>query len=773
MTAKSERAMQELEEARERAKAAAQEKQVQKQGLLTLPTTHDEQLAEIQAKCHELEKQQAEIQAKRDELIALRFDLRQLLTLPTAHDEQLAEIQAKSHELEKQLAEIQAKRDELEKYIMTLCHELRTPLNGMLGMLQVLQSKYQQLPSSVMTEGSEGMEAMIQQVAKTGNPEPMLSMMKEIFGNRGGPLHTKITVDKLLALANLQLAICEDLLDYTRAQTGKGTKQVAVQFNLHAALVEAMDCVQAALPRAANSDFEAKVESDMRDIEMIGDKRRIVQVLINLLSNAFKATSTGSVTLSVYACSCITGDRLPPGCKAFCFEVRDTGRGMSKGSIGKDFETPFAAGSNGSKTGLGFGIVHHVVEQILGGKLRVVSEEGKGTTVHVALPLKPAELSTHKGDAWTHGLSRAKTPPEQIPILIVDDQKLNTDMLRSLLEAIGYTHNVDTADDGDTALAMIDERYKKGEPKYDVVFMDVQMKRLNGDEATQELRHTEFKEGRSPTHVIGLSAYANDTTREKCLAMGMNAYCFKPMQISTLRDVLSSLPNNQQPLTGWEPGLRHVKHQPSPQAPPPTRVPSNEIDLTEIDLTDDDSSAVAKQEKAFFLSAIDAAMARGTFEQRQARFGGPLPADFAEADHSIVNLKEAWTQGVPNRDMIITAMSTVYAINLDKAQSLMKTQEWEELKKEVHCMAGLCTHIRAYPLRDALRTLEEQARGLHNCTIVEDNGFCHSLFTAAHGELMRVKREIAPFVEKRGVMPVEVVATRAKAVVTFASPPCA
>ena len=706
-----------------------------------------------------------------------------LLTLPTTHDEQLAEIQTKRHELEKQLAEIQAKRDELEKYIMTLCHELRTPLNGMLGMLQVLQSKYQQLPQSVMTEGSEGMEAMIQHVAKTGNPEPMLSMIKDVFGNRGGPLHTKITVDKLLALANLQLAICEDLLDYTRAQTGKGTKRVAVQFNLYAAMVEAMDCVQAALPKS--EFFEAKVESDMRDIEMIGDKRRIVQVLINLLSNAFKATNTGSVTLSAYSCSCITGDKLPPGCKAFCFEVRDTGCGMSKGSIGKDFETPFAAGSNGSKTGLGFGIVHHVVEQILGGKLRVVSEEGKGTTVHVALPLKPAELSTHKGDAWTlHGLSRVKTPPEQIPILIVDDQKLNTDMLRSLLEAVGYTHNVDTADDGDTALAMIDERYKKGEPKYAVVFMDVQMKRLNGDEATQELRHTEFKEGRSRTHVIGLSAYANDTTREKCLAMGMNTYCFKPMQISTLRDVLSSLPNNQQPLSGWEPELRHVKHRPSPQAPPPTRVPSNESNLTDddssavakllekVDITDDDRSAVAKQEKAFFLSAIDAAMARGTFEQRQARFGGPLPADFAEADHNIVNLKEAWTQGVPNRGAIITAMNTVYAINLDKAQSLMKTQEWEELKKEVHCMAGLCTHIRAYPLRVALRTLEEQARGLHNCTILEDNGFCHSLFTAAHGELMRVKTAIAPFLEKRGVMPVEVVATEAKAVLTFASPPC-
>ncbi len=745
MTAKSELAMQaclQLEEARERAKQAEQ-----KQGLITLPTTHDEQLAEIQAK---------------------------------------------RHELEKQLAEIQARRDELEKYIMTLCHELRTPLNGMFGFLQVLQAKYQQLPLSVMKEGSEGMEAMILQVAKTGNPEPMLSMMKEVFGNRGGPLHTKITVDKLLALANLQLAICEDLLDYTRAQTGKGTKQVAVQFNLHAALVEAMDCVQAALPKAVNADFEAKVDSDMRDIEMIGDKRRIVQVLINLLSNAFKATSTGSVTLSAYACSCITGDRLPPGCKAFCFEVRDTGRGMSKGSIGKEFETPFAAGSNGSTTGLGFGIVHHVVEQILGGNLRVESEEGKGTTVHVTLPLKPAELSTQKGDACTSdAISRVKTPPEQIPILIVDDQKLNTDMLRSLLEHVGYTHNVDTADDGDTALAMIDERYKKGEPKYAVVFMDVQMKRLNGDEATQKLRYTEFKEGRSSTHVIGLSAYANDTTREKCLAMGMNAYCFKPMQISTLRDMLSSLPNNRRPLTGWEPVLRHVKYHQlspqappsspeaplsspqtppsSPQAPPPTRIPSKEIDLT-----DDDRSVVAKQEKALFLSAAAAARARGTFEQRQARFSGTLPADFAEVDHSIVDLNEMWTQGVPNRKLIITAMSTVYAINLDKAQSLMKTQEWEELKNEVHCMAGLCSHIGAYPLRGALRALEEQARGLHNCTIVEDNGFCHSLFTTVHGELMKVKTAIAPFVEKRGVMPVATATkdTKAKAVVTFASPPC-
>ncbi len=108
------------------------------------------------------------------------------------------------------LAEIQSKRNELEKYVMTLCHELRTPLNGTLGLLQVLQAKYASLPSdTIMSEAPDAMEAMIRECARTGDPEPMLGLFRAVFCNTGGPRATADAVDKLMAMAELQLAIVE------------------------------------------------------------------------------------------------------------------------------------------------------------------------------------------------------------------------------------------------------------------------------------------------------------------------------------------------------------------------------------------------------------------------------------------------------------------------------------------------------------------------------------------------------------------------------------
>jgi signal transduction histidine kinase/DNA-binding response OmpR family regulator len=612
-----------------------------------------------------------------------------------------------------ELRHIQAQRQELEHYIMTLCHELRTPLNGTLGYIQQLSSKWDTQPKA--TEKADMLDDMVREVARTGNPDPLLNMINDTYRREKAPTYDscKPILEKAQACAELQLAIVEDLLDYTRSQSGKGATPEHTHFNIHDAMEQAMDTVKAAHPKSQNFTTHVICHLEQKNMEMVGDRRRIVQLLINLLSNAFKATTAGSVKLFAHNNS----NDLPNAVKSFCIDVIDTGTGMSKGAIDKNYATPFAAST--TTTGLGFGIVRHVVEEILGGKLSVASEVDKGTTVKVELPLN-INNSSHGGNMWKNTSMTTYVPEYQFPVLVVDDQEVNSETLVALLEHIGHTDNVEVAADGDTALTMIEKRHSKNMEPYAVVFMDVQMPRLNGDDATKKLREIETEQNRIKTHVIGLSAYANDSTRENCISKGMDAYCTKPMQISKLRDVLASLPLR----TGWEPDLRKS------QSP-------NKAHLRVSPLSQ-------------MMQAIATAKKRGTFEERiNTCVRVSFPYDFAQTNQNIIDLKEAWEEGVPNRDIIIKGMQHVYAMNTESMHEHIKKKDWNKLKNEAHRLAGTCTFIRANPLVHALRSLEEQARRMLNGKTVFDNDVSISRIASVDIELSKTKAEVARFVEER------------------------
>ena len=599
---------------------------------------------------------------------------------------------------------------------MTLCHELRTPLNGVMGLLQVLQARYENMPSVAMDV--DALDALVHDACEAGDPTPILKLIDQLYRSsaaQGGPRTVKLMIDKMMACANLQLGVVDSLLDYNRVSTGRGATAAREPFRLADTLDEALMCVSHALPRRSNLLFEASTSvTDAVCGEYRGDRRRIVQILINLLSNAFKATSAGVVTATARMCGC---DHPPPpaGHDLVCIEVVDSGCGMSEMLVQKNLSGgPFAGGGDGggggggaiTTTGLGFGIVRHVVHEILGGHLRVESTIGKGTHMKVALPLERVVSTPPAPTTPPSVVASATTPPPtarraigdrvdrpDLPVLVVDDQEFNRDVMVSLLETIGFTDGVETADDGDTALEAIDRRRDRDLSPYAIVFMDVNMQRVNGDVATATLRAREHaEERRQPTRVVGLSAYANETTRAQCLRAGMDDYLTKPMQLKTL-----------------------------------------EATMAEV------ATAARRRDGR---NAVAAARVAGTFESRLLRQQTDVtdvPPDFAAVDHAIVDLTTAWRQGVPNREMQLKLLRHVCAQTLDALDAHIRGADWMAASDEAHRIAGVVANVYANSLVGALRAIEYCAREAElHCDDIQ------SLLEVARAELAAFRSAVAP-----------------------------
>ena len=521
----------------------------------------------------------------------------------------------------------------------------------------------------------------------------------------------------------------QDLLNYARATNGLGAKRAFDSFDLKEAMQEAMDVVLAAHPKPSTADFRTSVVFECNTKHVVGDKRRIVQVLTNLLSNAFKATTKGSVSIRVRQCDCIECDRLPPGHEAWCIEVADTGSGMSELAIQKHLSTPFAAGfSTTTTTGLGFGIVRHTVEEILGGKLRVSSVQGFGTTVHIALPLKPYEGSGHGGNAWMERTALAYEATEQFPILVVDDHEMNKCAMVSLLGTCGHTENVDEAEDGDVALAMIDARHLHGLPPYSIVFMDVSMNRMDGDQAAAALRAVEAEEGRERTYVVGLSAYGGDAIKHKCLNAGMDQYCSKPMQLQKLQDLLLGFCATCG--GGGSSASPADSSEPDEPTAPATPLPSGADRMTAL---------------------IAQARRSGTFEERMQRSTAqdesngtsPCPLATANIDTSVLDLASALQGMGGNKRLVRKMLEKMVDVETGPMSDALDAGDWDVLTRLAHSAKGTSGYVHAHKLQDAALALQNHAAE-HAAEHAPDGvARARELIGAVEKELASVKAEAA------------------------------
>jgi len=391
-------------------------------------------------------------------------------------------------------------------FLATMSHEIRTPLNAILGLTEI-----QMLNSSHPPSASE-------------------AFLK--INNSG----------------NLLLNIINDILDLSKIEAGK-LELVPVKYDVSSLI---NDIIQLNYIRYESKPVEFKIDIDENiPSVLVGDELRIKQILNNLLSNAFKYTDHGEVTLTVSA-ECI-GRGGGAVIVTLVFQVKDTGQGMTQEQVNKLFDEYSRFNMEANRTtegaGLGMTITRNLVN-LMYGKINIKSAAGEGTTVTVRLPQKTDGIGVRGiigrdiaenlqqfklGNAVQ--LKKSQIIHEYMPyghILIVDDVETNLYVAKGLMAPYGL--KIDLATSGFEAL----EKIKQG-TIYDVVFMDHMMPKMDGIEATKHIRNLGY------THpIVALTANAISGQAEMFLKNGFNDFISKPIDIRHLNVILNKLIRNKQ-----------------------------------------------------------------------------------------------------------------------------------------------------------------------------------------------------------------------------------
>lgn len=371
-------------------------------------------------------------------------------------------------------------------FLANMSHELRTPLNAVIGFSQLM------LRDPDLTDKQR---------------ETLITI------NRSG--------EHLLGLIN-------DVLDLAKIEAGKMVLQEDT-FDLHDTLKTLHQILSIrAKEKGIRLSFERS--PDVPQV-IIGDGKKLRQVLINLVGNGIKFTNQGEVTVQVKYFPNSSHSN-PEDPITLHFSVSDTGLGMTPEELGMLFQS-FVQTDTSKKvsegTGLGLAISRQFV-QLMGGDITVTSQKGVGSTFSFQIRVKPAAETITAPDAAQQVVGLAPGQPKY-RLLVVDDAPDNRAVLQQLFTGLGF--EIREASNGQEAL----EIWQDWNPH--LIWMDVRMPVMDGFEATQQIR--EWITTRYPqrqTKIIALSASGFEYDRQKAEASGFDQYIFKPFRESTLFEVL-------------------------------------------------------------------------------------------------------------------------------------------------------------------------------------------------------------------------------------------
>jgi PAS domain S-box-containing protein len=360
-------------------------------------------------------------------------------------------------------------------FLASMSHEIRTPMNAIMGIADLL--------------------------AKTAL-SPEQDKYVQIFRRAG---------DNLLNLIN-------DILDLSKVEASQlELERTGFSLNDHLEKVTEMVVARAEEKGLA---MVCEIAPDVAN-DLIGDPTRLRQVLLNLLGNAIKFTESGEVTLRV------ASDANASVPTALRFTVSDTGIGIPGEKLARVFERFTQADSSTTRrfggSGLGLTISKRLVE-LMGGRIWVESEVGKGSVFAFAVPFEIA-ATVNRPTAAPVGVG-PEAPLPALRILLAEDSPDNCIITVAYLEDTPY--QVDIAGTG----AIACEMFRAGH--YDLVLMDRQMPVMDGLTATRTIRAWEQENDRPPTPIIALTASALKGDREKCLAAGCTAFLTKPIKQEVL-----------------------------------------------------------------------------------------------------------------------------------------------------------------------------------------------------------------------------------------------
>ena len=383
----------------------------------------------------------------------------------------------KQKELESALAIAKTKAEEAsvakEAFLANMSHEIRTPLNAIIGMIRELSREE-------------------------------LSPKQQTYLS-----HTDTAARHLLSIVN-------NILDISKIEAGE-LKLEEHHFSLQALVANIVSILHF---KASKKNIELTSElSENIWPSYVGDSARIRQVLINLLDNALKFTSEGSVRLNI---SVLKEDASG---QTIAITIADTGIGMDEEYLGQLFSKFSQAEKSTSRrfggTGLGMSITNEIIK-LMNGSIEVKSTKGQGTEFLIKMKLQQGDIDklSDRTEDGQHLLSGAR-------VLLVEDNVMNRFIANKSLSYFGCT--TDEAENGLIAIEMLKKK------RYDLILMDIQMPKLDGVETTKIIRN----ELNLELPIIAVTANAFKKDIDLYLSIGMNDYVTKPFEEKDLFDTIA------------------------------------------------------------------------------------------------------------------------------------------------------------------------------------------------------------------------------------------
>ncbi|MCL1897016.1 MAG: ATP-binding protein, partial [Clostridiales bacterium] len=411
------------------------------------------------------------------------------------HKQMMKSISDASEQLEAALEEATKANEAKSSFLANMSHEMRTPLNAIIGLTD-------------LTLGSESLD-------------------DESYRNLG----------KINNAGMALLSMVNDLLDISKIEAGK-FELVPIVYGVPSLINDtANQCIlyKGKKPIQLILDLDESLPS-----QLYGDELRVKQILNNLLSNAFKYTNEGIVTLGI---RCV----YEGGKAMMTASVRDTGIGVRPESLKNIFDNYAQMDMQANRkimgTGLGLPITKRLVE-LMGGTIRIESEYGAGSVFTVEFPqeivsqsvIGPATADNLRNFQYYEqkreqdlGLARVSLPDARV--LVVDDVATNLDVAKGMMAP--YDMTIDCATNGQDAIDAIAD----GKVRYNAVFMDHMMPGMDGIEAVARIRQigTDYAKN---IPIIALTANVVAGNEEMFLEKGFQAFISKPIEMSRLDAVI-------------------------------------------------------------------------------------------------------------------------------------------------------------------------------------------------------------------------------------------
>ena len=330
------------------------------------------------------------------------------------------------------------------------------------------------------------------------------------------------------------LSIINNVLDMARIESGR------MEIDENYAQIEAIwqNLFELFEDEAKKKNIVFHYKVDVEHKHILTDVTKIEEIFVNIMSNAMKYTlSGGFVTVNVEELPCDES-----GYIIVRTRVSDTGIGMSQDYLTKIFE-PFTREQNTTKskitgTGLGMSIVKKYVA-LLGGTINVESELGEGSVFTVTLKHKIADKSYY-AKKYVENQETGSEILKGRNVLLAEDNDLNAEIAEIILERAGL--KIERVDNG---IQCINRIMEMPVGTYDMVLMDIQMPKMDGYKATQEIRHLPDK-AKTCIPIIAMTANAFEEDKKAALAAGMNGHIAKPIQVDKLLSTLSEIIRQQE-----------------------------------------------------------------------------------------------------------------------------------------------------------------------------------------------------------------------------------